>query len=149
MIERPYPVPDADTAFFWGGVDSGVLRIQTCTDCGARIFYPRAVCPTCLGDTFTWIESAGEGTIYSYTVVHRAPSGFDDDVPFAVALVDLDEGIRLMARLQTDAPRIGMRVEVEFRQTVTGVTLPFFREAVEEESRLEREAPAAPDVRKG
>lgn len=121
-------MPDADTAPFWEGVSAGVLRIQECDRCGTRIFYPRLVCPNCLSSELTWIDSSGQGTVYSFTVVHRAPPGFEEEAPFAVALIDLDEGVRLMGRLDSASPRIGARVHAAFRPNSDGLILPYFRE---------------------
>lgn len=114
MAERAYPVPDADSQPFWDGAERGELRIQRCDDCGEHVFYPRAVCPRCGGDRLDWVTARGEGTVHSFTVVHRAaPVGFADAVPYTVGLVDLDEGVRLMASLETGAC-IGQRVHLHF-----------------------------------
>lgn len=126
---RPLPVPDGDTRPFWDAAKEHHLVIQRCQDCQTAIFYPRAVCPTCMSDRITWIEASGRGTIYSYTVVHRAPPGFQDSVPYVVALIDLDEGARMMSNVVDDPAkvRIGAPVEVLFDDVTEEITLPKFR----------------------
>ena len=125
MPDRAIPVPDADSQPFWDGAREGHLRIQRCPDCERHVFYPRAVCPTCMSDRLEWVTASGSGVLYSFTIVHRAaPAGFADDLPYAVGLVDLDEGVRLMATLDIDGPAIGQRVAVGFRDLGDGVHRP-------------------------
>ncbi|MDQ6774488.1 MAG: Zn-ribbon domain-containing OB-fold protein [Candidatus Dormibacteraeota bacterium] len=127
MPERPSPLPDADTAPFWKAAAAGRLEIQRCLDCGLWVFYPRSVCPGCGGAALEWAATSGRATVYSYTVVHRAPAEFRDEVPYVVALVDLEEGPRLMTRLLGVEPgqaRVGLPVEVEFGGEPP---LPYFR----------------------
>lgn len=128
-MSLPLPIPDAETAPFWDAARDGRLAYQRCADCGVAIFYPRLVCPHCLSDRLDWEDSAGAGTLYSVTVVYRAPAAFRDLVPYAVALVDLDEGFRMMARIDANDPnalKIGDRVAVRFLPQVDGVALPVF-----------------------
>ncbi len=126
MTERAFPVPDAVTEPFWEGIAEGVLRVQRCRACGRHVFYPRAVCPHC-GGGLDWVEAGGGGTVHSYTIVHRAPPAYREDVPYVVALVDLDEGVRLMTRLvdvEPAAVEVGMPVEVAIQGEPR---LPYFR----------------------
>lgn len=125
------PVPDADTKPFWEGIAAGELRLQRCRACGLAVFYPRAVCPHCLGAELAWFTARGTGGVYSYTVAHRAFGEFADQAPFTVALVDLDEGVRMMTRIVDAAPgevEVGLRVEMTVRQ-IAGAELPCFRPA--------------------
>ncbi len=125
------PVPDADTKPFWDGIAAGELRLQRCTTCGMAVFYPRAVCPHCLAAPLTWFTAQGTGRVYSYTVAHRAYGEFADQAPFTVALVDLDEGVRMMTRIVDAAPgvvEIGLPVEMTVRQ-IADADLPCFRPA--------------------
>ena len=127
MTERAYPVPDAVTQPFWDGVAEGVLRLQRCRACERCIYYPRAVCPTCMTSDLEWVEVSGVGVVHSFTIIHRAPPDYRDEVPYAVALVDLDEGVRMMTRLvdvEPAAVRVGLPVEVAFRGEPR---LPYFR----------------------
>jgi uncharacterized OB-fold protein len=127
VTERAFPVPDAVTQPFWEGVAEGVLRLQRCRACGRHVFYPRAVCPSCMACDLEWVEASGSGEVHSFTVVHRAPPDHRDEVPYVVALVDLDEGVRMMTRLVDVAPAavsVGMPVEVAMRGEPR---LPYFR----------------------
>ncbi len=127
------PVPDADTKPYWDGIAAGELRLQRCEACGEAVFYPRAVCPHCFGGPLTWFTAAGTGSVYSYTVAHRGFGDFADQTPFTVALVDLDEGIRMMTRIVgTRQVAIGMRVRMTVEQ-IADATLPCFRPALETE----------------
>jgi uncharacterized OB-fold protein len=82
-----------------------------------------------MSDRIAWIEASGKGTIYSFTVVHRAPAQFADSVPYVVALVDLAEGVRMMTNVvgcDPTAVRIGAEVEVEFDDVTPEIALPKF-----------------------
>jgi len=126
-MEKPYPVPDAETAPFWGAVAAGRLELQRCRSCHRHVFYPRSLCPHCGGADLEWVRVAGRGTVYSFTVVHRAPAEFQAEVPYVVALVELEEGVRMLTRLrhvEAAEVRVGMQVEV----SVEGEPrLPYFR----------------------
>ena len=92
---------------FAAGVAEGVLRYQNCDACGRAVFYPRFLCPFCGSLTLTWRESAGRGSVYAQTWVHSRSGGY------SVALVDLDEGFRLMSSIVGADPgdiATGMRV---------------------------------------
>ncbi len=112
-------MPERDTAQDTAGPDkvyanqlaSGQFRIQHCDDCGRHVFYPRNICPHCGGDALSWTEPKGTGTVYSTSVVRRKAEAGGD---YNVALIDLDEGVRMMSRVEGVAPtavRIGMRVK--------------------------------------
>jgi uncharacterized protein len=127
VTERAYPVPDAVTQPFWDGVAEGVLRIQRCLECDRYVFYPRAVCPQCMTSDMEWVEASGAGRVHSFTIVHRAPPDYRDEVPYVVALVDLDEGVRMMTRLVDVQPAsvvVGMAVEAAIQGEPR---LPYFR----------------------
>lgn len=126
---RPLPVPDGDTRPYWNAAKEHRLVLRRCLDCQTAIFYPRGICPHCMSDHLDWITASGRGTIYSYTVVHRAPAGFQDRVPYVVALIDLDEGVRMMSNV-VDAGsevRVGAPVQVIFDDVTAEITLPKFR----------------------
>ena len=129
MQLRPMPKIDADSAPFWAGTAEGELRVQRCRQCQQPRFYPRLLCPKCWSDDAEWVVTSGVGTIYSYSVVHRSPwEALADEVPYVVALVDLDDGVRLFTTI-TDDPdlvRIGSRVLVSFRKLSPDVSLPVF-----------------------
>jgi len=125
---KPLPVPDGDTKPYWDAAKEHRLLIQRCQECHAAIFYPRSVCPHCMSDQISWIEASGRGTIYSYTVVHRAPPPFADDAPYVVALIDLEEGVRLMSNVGAPPSdvKIGAPVAVVFDDVTPEITLPKF-----------------------
>lgn len=131
MAERPYPVPDRDTAPFWEGAQAGELRIQRCSSCGRHVFYPRTICPHCMAAALEWVTASGRGTVYSFTVVHRTSEEFRAEAPFAVGLVELEEGVRMMARLDVAEPAVGMPVQVAFKRVSGELSLPHFKEAEE------------------
>jgi uncharacterized protein len=121
---------DSDSRPYWEGLAQGELRIQRCKVCAQAVFYPRALCPHCHSDQLEWIVASGRGTIYTYTVAHQAFGLFAEDVPFVIALVELEEGVRMLSRI-VDAPRervtIGAAVHVTFEGAGEDLTLPYFR----------------------
>jgi len=94
------------------------------------VFYPRALCPHCFSDQLSWITATGRGVIYSYTVAHQAFGAFAEDIPFIIAIVELEEGVRMMTRI-IDAPRekvtIGTAVQLVITPVAEGIALPIFR----------------------
>src|SRR4051812_20684268 len=121
---------DSDSRPFWEGLARGELRIQRCTSCLQAVFYPRAICPHCFSEQLSWITATGNGTIYSYTVAHQAFGPFAEEAPFVVAVVELEEGVRMLTRI-VDVPRarviIGAAVCVTFTPAGDNLTLPYFR----------------------
>lgn len=129
----PVQIPidsDGDSRVYWEGIARGELRIQRCDACSRHVFYPRSICPHCFSDQLSWVTASGKGTIYTYTVVHQAFGSFAGDVPFTVAIVELEEGVRMMTRI-IDGPRervtIGAPVRVTFESVADDMTLPYFR----------------------
>jgi uncharacterized OB-fold protein len=134
---KPVPQLRGEELAFFAAAAEGRLAIQRCPECDEAIFFPRTVCPRCRGGTPEWVDAAGTGTVYSFSVVERsALPGFADEVPYVVALVELREGVRLMANVVNVPPdrvRIGMPVRVTFerRRTEVGeeLTVPQFEPA--------------------
>jgi uncharacterized OB-fold protein len=126
------PIPDADSRQFWKAARQGRLMLPHGVRSGRPHFYPRSVEPG-TGDPVEWREASGRGTVYSYTVVRRAPDpSFDPLLPYVVALVELDEGPRMLGIVDTDeaaSVRIGMAVEAAFVPAGDDVALPRFRVA--------------------
>ena len=93
---------------------NGRLMGSVCSRCGYTSFPPRADCPECLSGDFEFSEFSGRGTVYTYSVIAAAPTGFDDDVPYTAVVVDLEEGGRLLAWSgeTIDDVEIGMPVQV-------------------------------------
>jgi uncharacterized OB-fold protein len=129
-VKRPLPKPDEDTQPFWEACRRRELRMQQCRQCGTFRFRPRPICPVCLSETAEWVLLSGLGTIYTFGVVQSdLIPAFRDDLPYVIALVDLDEGPRMTTRIVEclpEAVQIGMRVRVVF-QDVGDFTLPYFR----------------------
>ena len=128
---RPLPSPNPLTAPYWQAAKQHQLKLPHCEDCGRFHFYPRSTCPHCRSQKLAWQAVSGKGNIYSFTVVHRAPSkGFEGEVPYVVAVVALDEGPHLMTRVvppAADAVKIGMRVSVAFEDKADDIALPVFQ----------------------
>ena len=127
---KPVPVPDDLSRPFWDGCARGELFLQECTACGTLGRLPRVACPRCSTSPLRWRRSSGRGEVHSFTVVRRPPSpAFAADVPYVLALVELDEGVRMMTNLlgvPVEEARIGLPVEVAF-EIRAGISLPMFR----------------------
>ena len=123
-MDKPIPHATAETQPFWEGCRRGELLYQRCRACGHAQFYPRTLCTACLGSDLEWLRSGGRGTVHAFTVVMRAPSeAFKADVPYVLALVDLEEGFRMMLNVRgadpdwgPDALRIGQPVRIVFEE---------------------------------
>lgn len=112
---------------FWDGCAEGELRFQRCASCGAAIFNPSRVCRVCTSRDLEWEVSAGRGTVFSYTVCHRAMTPQFTDV-YAPVIVDLDEGYQMLSDIigcDVDDLEVGMRVQVSFH-AVGDRVLPYF-----------------------
>jgi uncharacterized OB-fold protein len=128
---RPLPEITPEMAPFWEAAHRHQLVVQRCRNCGTARFPARDICSRCLGRDADWTPVSGRGKIFSYAVMHHIyHPGFADAVPYAVVVVELDEGARLISNL-VDCPltdiRIGMPVEVTFDDLTPEVTLPKFR----------------------
>ena len=127
----PLPKPDAQTRPFWEACQSGRLLCQRCAVCGVVQFTPRASCMHCHNEQLAWEESSRQGTVMSYTRVHRAPNpAFKQKTPYVIVMLDMDEGFRLMANTSAtvqDSIGIGSRVSVGF-EPVDGMMLPVAQE---------------------
>lgn len=131
MYEKPLPVIDPESRPYWEALREGRLQLKHCRDCGRHHHYPRELCPHCGSDAVEWSQARGTGTIYSYTIARR-PAGpaFKADTPYVVAIIELDEGARLMSHIAGIDPeevRIGQRVALEFEPVTAEITLPRFR----------------------
>ena len=132
-MERPLPTTLPETEAFWQGCREGLLLLQSCRACGHLQYYPRAVCTACLSSDLGWREVSGRGRIHSFTTVHRALSpAFEDDLPYVVAVIELEEGPRMVSRVTgCDSERlaIDLPVEVAFERVSDEFVLPIFRSA--------------------
>jgi uncharacterized OB-fold protein len=125
------PVATPLTLPFWEGCAAGELRLQHCSACARPFFPPALVCPRCAGRDVAWAPVSGRATLYSYTIQHRAAPGFEGLVPYAVAIVQLAEGPRMMTNVvgvesTPEALVLDMPLEVAFAERF-GVVMPFFR----------------------
>ena len=103
----PLPGPDinADARTYWAAAAEERLVVQCCDECGIYRFYPRPLCPDCASDQATWTEVSGQGSVHTFTIVHRAPNKeFQAITPYVIALIDLDEGPRMMANIWATTP---------------------------------------------
>lgn len=124
----PVPNPSAVSLPYWEGTRVAELRFQRCRACGAANFGPGLICSTCQGRELSWEVSAGLGSLYSWTVVWR-PQTPAFEVPYAPAIVTLDEGYRMITAVVGCEPADlaeGMRLAVEFHALTDEVSLPFF-----------------------
>lgn len=106
MSDRPKllePPPSEEAAPFWAATERKELVLPWCRACDQAFWHPRANCPRCLGDDIDWRPAAGTGEVYAVSVHHRAgPGRKEDDGPYAVALIDLPEGVRMMSNIVGD-----------------------------------------------
>ena len=96
---KPAPRPTPETEHYWEGTKLGELRIQRCDACGQAYFYPRPSCPFCSSSDVTWIVASGHARLHTYLISHRPAPGFADEVPYAIAVVELEEGPRMMTNI--------------------------------------------------
>lgn len=130
--QRPVPVPTPETQHFWDGTRNESLLLQRCTACAATYFPPRPFCPECSCREVEVVTSSGRGRLYSYVINHRPHKAFDG--PYSIAVVELDEGPRMMTNIveceQTpEALVLDMPVEVVFEPITDEITLALFRPA--------------------
>ncbi len=128
---RNLPHPTPETAAYWEGCRQGKLLIQRCDSCGHYQFYPRLFCTECMSTPVEWIQASGRGTVISFTIVRQAISeAYAADVPYVVALIQLDEGPIMMSNVIDADPEhitIGMPVEAVFETWSEDLTVPKFR----------------------
>ena len=129
--EKPLPMMTKLSKVFYDGCRNNKLLYQQCKDCSEVIFFPKELCPNCMSHNLAWIESTGKGRIYTFTVTYAAgPPEFASDVPYAVAIIEMDEGFRLMSNIvECDFNDLvcDMPVEVVFEPVTSEITLPKFR----------------------
>jgi hypothetical protein len=127
-MSRPAPSPSIDTAAYWQACNRDELLFQRCNVCRRVQFYPRRICIACQAEDLSWEASTRKGSIHSFTIVQRAANrAFDSDVPFVLALIDIDEGYRMMMNVIGDArleTTIGRRVRVVFNRQPDGQNIP-------------------------
>ena len=130
--QKPIPGPDAVTAPYWKAAAEGRLLIQECPKCGHRQWYPRALCTACGADP-EWLECSGRGTVHTFTIIRQmGMRPFRDELPYAIAMVEIDEGPLVFGNVADCAPEavsIGMPVEVWFTRAGDDIGIPSWRPA--------------------
>jgi uncharacterized protein len=115
VASAPAPTIDDDNAFFWDGLRNHEVRLQRCTACGRLRFPPLPTCPHCAtpGGVVERVEA--HGTVYSWIIVHRAfDEAFAADVPYTIAVIELEDGTRLIGRLEDADSADGTEVQPRF-----------------------------------
>jgi uncharacterized protein len=127
---RPLPHPSAWSKGYWDAAKERRFVLQECRACGKAIMYPKRVCPHCLSDDLGWRTSPGRGEIYAVTTqLAGPPTGFDDRLPYVMAIIRLDENVQVMSNIVGDRAteaKIGDRVRVSF-EDAGDVVLPVFQ----------------------
>ena len=128
--QKPIPVASVESKPYWEGVRRHRLLIPSCGDCGHRWFPPSLLCPNCNSAHTAWTEASGRGKVFSYVVFHRVyHRGFATEVPYVVALIELEEGPRMISNIvgtPPDAIACEMPVRVVFEDVAEDVTIPQF-----------------------
>jgi len=130
MTDRILPKPTPETRHYWDGAKEGELRLQRCGPCGHAYFPPRPFCPECSSRDVSVFRASGRGRLHSYVINNLGAPGLKP--PFAVALVELEEGPRMMTNIveceQTpEALVLDMPLKVVFEKVTDEITLPQFR----------------------
>jgi len=131
---KPVPEVTEELRPFFAAAREHRLVVQRCRKCGHRRFPPREICSRCLGREAEWVPSSGRGTVLSYNLMHQVyHPGFASEVPYAVVLVELEDGGRMISNVvgcPLDGVRIGLAVEVTFEERAPEIVLPMFRPVV-------------------
>lgn len=124
------PDPTNATEEFWERTIDEELVLPYCNDCRDFFFFPRERCPVCMTSDFQYRSASGRGTLVTYTTIHRAPTkNYQEMAPYVNALVDFEEGVRLMANIHVEDEselEIGMPLDVTFEPTESEYKLPYF-----------------------
>ncbi len=128
--EQPLPTPDADSQAYWQALRDGRLLLQHCAWCNYVQVYHQAICRKCGSTALEHRPASGYATVYSFSVVHRAPGpAFKEDAPYAVLLVELDEGPRMISSFVGGKPEdvaFGMRLRLVCDSVTEEISLPRF-----------------------
>ena len=127
---KPLPTIAGETKPFWDSCRQGKLLLQRCDQCNEYQFYPRGICANCWSNDIKWVQSSGRGTVWTFTVTHQNRTPGFDTGPYVLALVELEEGVKMFTNILECEPgdvKIGMPVEVTFVQANDQVTIPYFK----------------------
>lgn len=129
--QKPLPFVSEVNRPYWDAARRHELVLQRCQECGHYRYPPGDTCPRCLSDRLAWVKVSGRGSIYTWVVFHQVyHQAFANDAPYAVVVVQLEEGARLVTNLvdcKTEDIEIGMPVEAVFDDVTEEITLPKFR----------------------
>ena len=131
---KPLPKPTPDTQPFWDAVKRHQLLLPKCKACGQLHYFPRPFCPYCFSWDLEWIQCSGNGKLYSYVINHRPAPGFEEEAPYVIAVVELDEGPRMLSNLidiepTPEAVQVDMPVEILFQDVNEELSMFKFRPA--------------------
>lgn len=130
---KPLPVRTEENAPFWDSAKRHALEMQRCGDCGCFRYPVAEYCPRCLSPETEWTPVSGKGTLYSFIIVHqRYDPSFADDLPYNVAIVELEEGPRLVSNIvgiPNGDIRVGMPLTISYEDVTEEFTLPKFKPA--------------------
>lgn len=138
MAEYTKPVPRSETPMinevFWDAAKRHELLIPRCRKCNSFFWYPRPACPTCWEEDWEWVAVKGTGRVHTYTIVRQPQNpAFNDDVPYVYAIIQLDEGVRMISNVikcnVPDGVKVDMRVKVVFDDVTPEWSLPKFEPA--------------------
>lgn len=127
---KPLPLVTRLNKPFWDGTKRHVLLVQICKLCSTHFFPPSTICIECGSREIEWVETKGRGVVYTFTVIHQDLNrGFGKEVPYALALVELDEGFRIYSILANDPEEvsIGARASVIFEDVTPEISLYKFK----------------------
>lgn len=129
-MQKPIPEPDSLSQPFFDGAAESQLMIQRCAECSASLHPGSTVCSECLGTALEWQAASGEGTVFSFGLMHQKyHEGFSDDIPYVVAVIELPEGIRINSNIvgpNANAVSVGDPVRAVFEPVSEGIWLPKF-----------------------
>jgi hypothetical protein len=123
------PTTDCDSENWWSAINNRVLQINACADCGQTSLYPRPFCPRCWSQDVSPTVASGRATLYTWSIVHQNSAPFDSRTPYILAMVDLDEGPRLMTVIEqcsVEHLHAGMSLALAFRTEDDGFETPVF-----------------------
>lgn len=127
---KPLPLPDADSKPFWESCRKHAMALQQCVDCTRFRYPPRPLCPYCHSTNAEWKAVSGQGRVYvTLTMCRSYAPAWDTDVPYNIALINLDEHVRMWSNVigfLPDDVKIGDRVVISYEDVTDNITLPKF-----------------------
>ena len=130
QYKKPLPKILPETEEYWKATTRHELFLQRCNSCKEVIYYPRIMCYRCMSEDIGWFKSTGFGEVYSYSIIWQvAHMAFEEDVPYVYAIIDLDDGARMISNVVNIEPakvKIGMKVKVVFEDATPEISIPRF-----------------------